>query len=373
MNQVDLERLLDEAEAIRWETLRYKQADFTWVIYDALDRYRKTGLRPNYPMSVGVKLTSKCNMKCFYCSNAKTAGTPLPAARRLQVLDELSEAGCIVHLTGGEPLLDTALFPTIDLLAAKRVPLTLFTNGLLINNSIAEELSRRACNTAFSVQVSLDGGEAFYASRFSNRGYLRSISSAIDCLKKANIHVRLNMVVNRHNLDEMTIVFAVAHAHGVDEVALTPIFVTPETRDLFPGNGEIVTAYHQAMTVFQRKGYRFAVIQSPEACRYGLRAHSDFDYKCPAGISSCEIDEYGNVYPCAFLNVPRFQYGNVAEMDLGTVWSDPRWREWFVREKPSGTCTSKCDGVCPASSSFAFGNLDGCDIRCELVGNRAAV
>ena len=120
---------------------------------------RQSGKR--VPASVSIEVTRRCPLECQHCYNnlpmadAKARAEEMTLEEHVKLLDELVEAGCFwVLYTGGE------IFARKDFLdiyteAKKRGFLvTLFTNGTMINERIADYLAEWR---PFAIEITLYG------------------------------------------------------------------------------------------------------------------------------------------------------------------------------------------------------------------------
>ncbi len=93
-----------------------------------------------------LEVTSRCNTGCLYCYNV-WHGHRLPADPDLDKLKRLfakldSETDISgVTLAGGEPLLSPVIDPIAEYFSSLNLPVGLVTNGLLLNDTRARELS----------------------------------------------------------------------------------------------------------------------------------------------------------------------------------------------------------------------------------------
>jgi len=104
-----------------------------------------------------------CNLACRHCFNASGPRAPwLAPLDSVIVRRAIAEAEALgvreFYFTGGEPLLHPDLFPLLECALAV-APTTLLTNGILIDEAIADRLAAIAAGSRYSleVRVSVDG------------------------------------------------------------------------------------------------------------------------------------------------------------------------------------------------------------------------
>ncbi|MEM4267420.1 MAG: GTP 3',8-cyclase MoaA [Candidatus Woesearchaeota archaeon] len=150
------------------------------MIIDSLGR-EKTHLR--------LSVTEKCNLDCFYCH--KEGSVENEAEMSLIQIKSLLEAAnaagiTTLKLTGGEPLLREDIVQIVSIAnSIGYLEVSLVTNGLMLPK-YAQQLSRAGLDR---VNIGCDSlSEALPKNT-------ERIKSAILFAKKANIKVKLNMVV----------------------------------------------------------------------------------------------------------------------------------------------------------------------------------
>ena len=97
------------------------------------------------PLQGTLETTYRCNLACAHCYVNQPAGSAeerareIPTERLLDLVDEFVQEGCLeLLLTGGEVLV-RADFPRVYLHALSRgLLVTIFTNGTLITDRIAD-------------------------------------------------------------------------------------------------------------------------------------------------------------------------------------------------------------------------------------------
>lgn len=93
----------------------------------------------SFPKTVQLHINSKCNYNCAYCYGKKIK--PLKMEKWLSILDEAQSLGVsYIDILGGEPFLDEGLERILNYAISKRFKLTIYTNGVLINDSWIKKL-----------------------------------------------------------------------------------------------------------------------------------------------------------------------------------------------------------------------------------------
>jgi MoaA/NifB/PqqE/SkfB family radical SAM enzyme len=134
--------------------------------------------------NLSIEVTTHCNSNCSHCfvraDNASRTELTETMAKDI-VLEGFRLGFRNLHLTGGEPLLWTGIFKTLDYASALGFEKFLInTNGSLFTNGVVDRLSGY---NGLSISVSLDGPEAqhdYLRGKGSYRQTIRSIQKALD-------------------------------------------------------------------------------------------------------------------------------------------------------------------------------------------------
>ena len=144
-----------------------------------------------------------CNIACRHCfitCGPKETRVPMiDAARVRAVLDEAEALGARdYYFTGGEPMMHPEFWPLVDDVLA-RGPLTVLTNGLLIDADAAAR-ARRAFHRSrysFDLRVSLDGMSADENNPVRGKGTFDAIVGGIRALGQVGLSPAITVVEHR--------------------------------------------------------------------------------------------------------------------------------------------------------------------------------
>ena len=97
---------------------------------------------PRSAFTASMDWTRRCNLRCRHCFVRDTAGAELDTAGVRRVLDALADGGVLfLVVTGGEPLLRPDFRTLFEHAKRRGFVLTLFTNGGLIDQPLADFLA----------------------------------------------------------------------------------------------------------------------------------------------------------------------------------------------------------------------------------------
>src|SRR5215469_8700053 len=163
------------------------------------------------PLQVSIEVTRRCPLECRHCYNNLPMGD-LDAKRRemtkeehFRVLDELVEMGCFwILYTGGEIFARKDFLEIYTHAKRKGFLITLFTNGTIINQQIADYLVEWP---PFAIEITLYGRtrQTYEALTMIPGSYDRCLRG-IALLKERRLPLKLKTVatsVNKHEVMAM--------------------------------------------------------------------------------------------------------------------------------------------------------------------------
>lgn len=147
-----------------------------------------------------------CNIACLHCfisCGPKATQVPMMTAADIErALDEGRALGMRqVYFTGGEPFLHPELRRIVRA-ALALAPLTIVTNGLLIDDEVAGWLAEENARSRYSldVRVSLDGMSAAENDPVRGRGTFEGIVAALRRLARAGLSPVVTVVEHADGL-----------------------------------------------------------------------------------------------------------------------------------------------------------------------------
>ncbi|MGA2022622.1 MAG: radical SAM protein, partial [Candidatus Sulfotelmatobacter sp.] len=163
------------------------------------------------PMQVSIEVTRRCPLECQHCYNNLPMGDQDARSREMtteehfRMLDELVEMGCFWLLyTGGEIFARKDFLEIYTYAKKKGFLITLFTNGTLINEKIADYLVEWP---PFAIEITLYGRtrETYEALTMIPGSYDRCLRG-IRLLKERGLPLKLKTVatsINKHEVVAM--------------------------------------------------------------------------------------------------------------------------------------------------------------------------
>lgn len=170
-------------------------------------RYEYVGERKtlNWNPFLSFPILKACNFKCMYCGFGGEATASSNRAISLQTIETITQKALSYgitkfRVTGGEPFLHPEIIDILQYFSKLGYYTLVNTNGSLVSN-YAKELSNLNKNIRFAVSLDTLKSEKLIA--ISGRNSLESVLSGINTLNQYGLLLRCNMVVGKHNIDEV--------------------------------------------------------------------------------------------------------------------------------------------------------------------------
>jgi radical SAM protein with 4Fe4S-binding SPASM domain len=329
------------------------------------------------PVDVSIEMTRRCPLDCQHCYNNLPMGDIAARNRELSkqeyeaILDELADMGVIWLLfTGGEIFARKDFLEIYTYAKQKGFLITLFTNGILINEKIADYLLDFP---PFAIEITLYGRtRGTYEALTQLPGSYDRCMRGIRLLRERGLPLKLKTVGTKVNCHEVIGMREFAEQElGVDfkfESLINPridcsqaplqVRLSPEEVVALDLNWpKLAGEYRQLLE------QTIAKPAKPESKVY----------VCGGGVKSFAIDPYGHMSICVISHQETYSIraGNVRE----------GWEQFLfkVRQRER-TRPTKCDtcriqsvcSMCPANGELENGDQESpVDFLCEVAHLRA--
>ncbi|HEY6770578.1 MAG TPA: radical SAM protein [Candidatus Sulfotelmatobacter sp.] len=351
----------------------------TYGAFSADLHERQAGQR--VPMQVSIEVTRRCPLECLHCYNNLPMGDMDAKQRELtkeehfRVLDELVEMGCFwILYTGGEIFARKDFLEIYTYAKRKGFLITLFTNGTIINETIADYLAEWP---PFAIEITLYGRtrETYEALTAIPGSYNRCLRG-IQLLRERKLPLKLKTVATSINKHEVVAMRQFAEEElGVEfkmdgqinpriDCSQSPLAVrlTPEEIVALDMNAPKASAEYRALAK-----------QDIENAPHMERA--DTIYSCGGGLNSFAINARGEMSICAISQQDAF---SVREATLTQLW-EGSLLQLRTRKQTRITKCVKCGirslcGMCPANGELENGDRESpVEFLCHVAHLRAAV
>jgi MoaA/NifB/PqqE/SkfB family radical SAM enzyme len=351
------------------------------------------------PLEAHLQITNRCAAGCKGCyTGASREGAPNEwgLVEWKRAIDHLAEAGVFhVALGGGE----SAALPWLGELAvharARGIIPNLTTSGLEGLHGLVPIAHRFG-----QINVSLDGLGATYAAVRGFDGFAQA-DAAICALRAVKREIGINVVVTRHNFDELDELFSYARKRRLSEIELLR----------FKPSGRGARAYRELRcTDDQHRAFLPTILAA--ARKYRVRVKVDCSYTpmlahhrpdrallaelavygCTGGDFLVGAKPDGRITACSFASpppplpaqegdgpTPAREAGHRPRVDeLAMYWTAPdafgAFRRWRDASEPCASCDyhSLCRGGCKVVSAHVTGDLAAPDPECPRVIDTAS-
>lgn len=330
------------------------------------------------PVNGTIEVTNRCPLECKHCYNNLPMSDFVARAREMtleehkRLLDELADLGCLWLLFSGGEIFARRDFLDIYAYAKRRgFLITLFTNGTLITEKIADFL---ADMRPFTIEITLYGGtKETYEKLTGIPGSYDRCMRGIDLLLERKLPLKLKTValsINKHEIPLMRQMAADRGCEFTFDAMINPRIdcsASPLAVRLKPS--EIVELD----------------LDSPDRVSEWRRLARDHPsppyvpgksrpvYECGGGTNSFAVDPYGDLSICVLSHVDRY---NVREGNFREGWEEyllaVRRREITRPTKCTGCGIKSMCGMCAANGELENGDAESpVDFLCQVAHLRA--
>ena len=339
---------------------------------------RQAGQR--LPMQVSIEVTRRCPLECQHCYNNLPMGDQDARNRELnteehfRVLDELEEMGCFWLLyTGGEIFARKDFLEIYTYAKKKGFLITLFTNGTLITEKIADYLVEWR---PFVIEITLYGRtkETYEALTQIPGSYERCLRG-IELLRSRGLPVKLKTVATSINKHEISAMRSFAEEElGVEfkidgqinpriDCSQSPLAVRLKAEEV------VALDLHAPKGVSEYRRLAKHDLENPPNL-----AKNDTVYFCGGGMNSFAINAYGGIGICVISQQETF---DIRGAGVRQVWEESLLRLRTTKRTRLTKCTqcriqSLC-GMCPANGELENGDRESpVEFLCNVAHLRAA-
>jgi len=252
-------------------------------------------------------INNTCNCKCEMCSIWKNKD------KKIVKLEEAKDALLklyknnfgILQITGGEPLLNPDVFSIINYAKKLNFLTFLVTNGTLINESVARQLSEAKVD---NVGISFHHHDQLVFEKISNHtNILNKVKNAIKFLKDENIPVEALFTISKYNKNDIEKTVELINSLGIGVSFCTPMIVKNTSFSIGGkcvefSNDELKDIILEIINL-KKNGYRIinSITFLKEVLNFLERRNK---YYCLGGYRIFYLDWNLNFYPCMFKGSP---------------------------------------------------------------------
>jgi len=270
------------------------------------------------------ELTDRCNLRCRHCGSSCTAEGQLLTIGDIEAtLKTIRNAGPVICLTGGEPMLHPDYFEIARLIRSMGFFWGMTTNATLIDDEAARKLREAGMST---VSVSLDGMERSHDSLRQTDGAWRLAIRGLKALQKAGFEPQVTTVVHQGNFDELEQLYDLLSEMGIR--SWRPINVEPIGRAC--ESGDMMLRPEQFAHLLRYIRYKRFDPSCEMEVTFGCSHYLGVDFErmvrdryflCGAGILIASVRSNGDICACLDIeNRPELVQGNIRTDNFMDVW-----------------------------------------------------
>ncbi|WP_449539143.1 pyrroloquinoline quinone biosynthesis protein PqqE [Ferdinandcohnia sp. Marseille-Q9671] len=330
--------------------------------------------RAQPPYSLLAEVTHRCPLHCPYCSNPlemTLKENEISTNDWCRVLSEAEELGVVeVHFSGGEPLVRK----DIEDLIQHASSLDMYTNLITSGVGLTEEKATRLKEAGLAnVQISFQAGKEKLSDMIGGYKAFEKKRKAVEAVKRTDMHLSLNVVLHRLNIDHLDDILSFAHEVGAErlELANTQFYnwALLNRDQLLPSKEQIERAsdtYREAKVRFKKEMEIIWVIPdyyavTPKPCMGGW------------GAIALTVAPNGDVLPCPTAGmIEEITYENVQARSLHQIWYESdsfnqfRGVEWLPDTCRSCELLPQDGGGCRCQAFALTGDAFATDPVCQL-------
>lgn len=332
---------------------------------------------------IDFEVTPFCNENCIHCfnhwrtsadkSNDIKVNNTLTAEDYLRITEKMVDLQPNdVLVTGGEPLsVFNKISRSLDLMIEHGIKLTLNTNGIFLNDEIADYISKNN----IALFISLPCSDIGICDKITGTsGSLEKISKSILLANQHNINLAINMVVTKMNVD-----YIYSTAEYVKNELKRKSFAV--TKAMLPCNSnhiikDIILNYNDFQFMLNellkiRDNLKMEVDSAWEYSLCGLSNPEQikqfaFRRRCRAGAEHICVNWNGDIKPCS---ISSNVYGNIIKDEiLDVIDRMACWRDNSLLPKECISCKhlKYCGGGCRVDAENTYGKKNHIDSTANI-------
>lgn len=280
----------------------------------AIRNYAKMLLGKKQLRSVQIDIGYECNMQCSHCYShymLDKTRKELTIDEWKSIIDDAIKLGALHFcISGGEPTLyENKLIQMIECIHKTKSYSAIVTNGILLDSAYISRLKKAGLDM---IIVSLDSWNSNDHDKNRNmQGSYKKAVNAIKLAKSFGFKVMANTAISeKANIEDIEKIKAVNDSIGVE----THInFLSP------------IGKYGDKT---KKAGINQGMLAMPN-----IHTCTDRNYLgkyCPAGKEKILITAYGDIMPCALVQI---SFGNIKKNSLSNIWNNMFDRMKYIDSK----------------------------------------
>lgn len=309
----------------------------------------------SYPKVLQLHINSECNYNCIYCY-AKKEVKPLETKKWLSIIDEAEDLGIsYLEILGGEPFLDKSLERILDYAITKNFKVTIYTNGLLINDYWVKKLKSLKENIIISIKY---GYHKQVIDNHLLEKKIKEVEAVIKRLVNEDVPIVTFITVDRFNFSDIKKIL-----NKAIELKTFPIverYIPIEDKKINQRFSLTKEQWTETLKLIKEIYSKYSPVIYGKAYTRGKI--------CSCFTDNLSITPAGSVLPCPFSS-NSLSLGNVREESLKEIWKKflKKRKEWIKIPKECKSCKNRylCRGGCKTTSISLRGDASRKDPLCN--------
>ncbi len=339
------------------------------------------------PYVISWNITKRCNLACAHCYidavRRKIGEGELSTEQCFRIADSIAETnpGCLVILTGGEPLMREDIFEVASRCASRGLFTVMGTNGVMLTR---ERVQRAKDAGVRGFGISIDSTAAGPHDEFRGvpGAWQRSIDG-IEAIKQVGMEFLIQTSLMSFNFDRLEQMAELVIELGSPILNVYYLVCTGRGQGLSPLEPEEYERSLHELYRLQEKYRGRLMLNAKCAPHYKRIVHQHdpastflktYDGGCPAATHYARITPEGKLTPCPYMPT---EAGDLTEASFAEIWRDSavlrRMREHQLGGKCGGCEYTKVCGGCRARALALEGDYMAEDPWCGYEPTGAAV
>lgn len=280
---------------------------------------------------LSIDVTNYCNKKCKYCNikicNNKSRAKFVSLATIKDYFVQLFPTGkcpnTSIYLTGGEPLAHKCILELIEFIKQYEAQIILWTNGSLLDSSMAQELSKNK----IVVFLSIDSANEEINDRARGKGSYSEAIKASKICERFKLEYMYCVTVSKFNIDKLEDIISLIQDNSARGIFINIQIVFNEDGESLQHYFDYTHSYYwEKILGFSKKVHIInswrnrnsetktvlKIIREDSLCLNSIN-YIQAKSNCGAGINKLSIDVSGNIFPCKTLQSKGYSFGNISE------------------------------------------------------------
>lgn len=269
---------------------------------------------PEYPLTVTLQITRRCNIRCVYCSESEYI--PDPSLEDIRIAVSNLKGASRIIISGGEPTVREDLLSILEICRRDFDIVAMASNATNIDLEYAREMS----SSVDYVDVTIDGPRSIH-NRI--RGSYDDIIEGIWNLKQAGVEYSVVMVLLDENRDHVSDVAQIADTLGAKKLKILSPIPKGRGKDIVSKKlptSEIKSVFEQIKKQKKAAGWRVRITLT--------------DWEKIGEGHALLVHPNGNVVASpVWSKEPCIEYvGNILREEISDIWAKYPYKENHVKK-----------------------------------------